>query len=65
VNGLFKAELIKRRGPWQGAAHVELKTGEWVQWWNSKRLHGAAANLPPTEYEELYWQRREDEPGAA
>jgi putative transposase len=57
VHGLYKTELINRRGPWRGAGHVELATGEWVDWWNHRRLHGAADNLPPAEYEALHYQR--------
>lgn len=57
VNGLYKTELINRRGPWRGAEHVELATGEWVDWWNHRRLHSAADNRPPAEYEALYYQR--------
>ena|SRR2546428_6402427 len=65
VHGLYKAELINRRGPWRGAEQVELATGEWVDWWNRMRLHAAAANLPPAEYEELYYQSLGEAPDAA
>ena len=41
VNGLYKAELIYRRGPWKTVEHVELATAAWVDWWNQRRLHGA------------------------
>jgi putative transposase len=51
VNGLYKAELIRRRGPWRTAAEVARATAEWVAWWNTQRLHGAIGYLPPTEYE--------------
>ncbi len=57
VHGLYKTELINRRGPWRGTEHVELATSEWVDWWNHRRLHGAADNLPPAEYEALHYQR--------
>ena len=58
VMGLYKTELIRRHGPWRTAEHVELATAKWVEWWNHRRLHGAADNLPPTEYESLYHERR-------
>lgn len=51
VNGLYKAELIRRCGPWRTAAEVELATLAWVDWWNHRRLHGACGDLPPVEFE--------------
>lgn len=51
VNGLYKAELIRRRGPWRTVAAVAVATAEWVAWWNTQRLHGALGHLPPAEYE--------------
>ena len=51
VNGLYKAELIRRRGPWRNAEHVEIATGGYVDWWNTHRLHSACGHLPPAEYE--------------
>jgi putative transposase len=51
VNGLYKAELIRRRGPWRDAAAVAVATAAWVAWWNSARLHGALGHVPPAEYE--------------
>jgi putative transposase len=52
--GLYKTELIRRRGPWRGLDDVELATLEWVDWYNHRRLHGACNNLPPAEYEAAY-----------
>jgi putative transposase len=57
VMGLYKTELIRRHGPWRTAEHLELATAKWVEWWNHRRLHGAADNLPPAEYESLYHER--------
>jgi putative transposase len=55
--GLFKTELIRRRGPWRGLDDVELATLEWVDWFNQRRLHGFCQNLPPAEFEDLYHQQ--------
>ena len=55
VNGLYKAELINRRGPWRSVEQVELETAAWVHWWNAQRLHGACGDIPPAEYETAYW----------
>jgi putative transposase len=52
--GLYKTELIRRRGPWRALDDVELATLEWVDWYNHRRLHGALDHLPPTEYEAAY-----------
>jgi hypothetical protein len=52
VNGLYKAELIRRHhGPWRSADEVELATAEWVEFWNNRRLHEACGYLPPAEFE--------------
>jgi putative transposase len=55
VNGLYKAEVIHRQGPWRSLEHVELATAAWVHWWNSDRLHSALAYLPPAEFEARYY----------
>ncbi len=59
VVGLYKTELIRRRGPWRSLEQVELATAEWVDWWNQRRLHGADGDLPPAEYEERYYRQRD------
>jgi len=58
VMGLYKTELIRRRGPWRTAEQVELATAAWVDWWNRRRLHSAASNLPPAEFEQRYHDRQ-------
>jgi len=55
--GLFKTELIRRRGPWKGLDDVELATLEWVDWHNHRRLHTACQDMTPIEYEQIYYRR--------
>ena len=57
VNGLYKTELIRARGPWRTADQVELATAAWVAWWNAERLHSACGDVPPSEFEAAYHQR--------
>lgn len=49
--GLYKTEVTRREGPWKNIDQVELSTLEWVDWYNTSRLHSACGNLPPVEYE--------------
>jgi transposase InsO family protein len=56
VNGLYKAEVIHRQGPWRSLEHVELATAAWVDWWNSNRLHSALAHIPPADFEARYYR---------
>lgn len=58
INGLYKAELIRRRGPWRNWAEVERATAEWVAWWNNRRLHGSCERMAPAEYEAAWYQQR-------
>ena len=58
VNGLFKAELIRRHAPWRTTESVELATLGWVDWWNHRRLHGACNDVPPAEFEALYYAQQ-------
>lgn len=57
VNGLYKAELINRRGPWRTVEQVELATAAWVAFWNTRRLHEACGDVPPAEFEAAYHSR--------
>jgi putative transposase len=54
--GLYKTELIRRRGPWKGPDDVELATLEYVDWFNHRRLHGACGDIPPVEYEDNHYR---------
>jgi putative transposase len=51
IIGLFKTEVIRRRGPWRGDDDVEIATLEWVDWFNNRRLFEALGNIPPAEAE--------------
>lgn len=64
VNGLFKAELIRREGPWRTIEDVELATARWVHWWNERRLHSACNDIPPAEFEALYYRQQPAMPAA-
>ena len=57
VNGLYKTELIRARGPWRTADQVELATAAWVARGNEARLHSACGDVPPVEFEAAYHQR--------
>ncbi len=55
INGLYKAEVIHRRGPWCNFEAVEYATLEWVDWFNHRRLLEPIGNIPPAEAEEQYY----------
>ena len=50
-NSLFKAELVRNRGPWRGIDDLEIAVAEYIDWFNNKRLHGEIGLVPPAEYE--------------
>jgi len=57
INGLYKAELIHRRGPWKTRESVELATLEWVSWFNHQRLMEPLGYIPPAEAEANYYRQ--------
>ncbi|WP_376691075.1 IS3 family transposase [Wenzhouxiangella sp. EGI_FJ10409] len=57
INGLYKAELIHRRGPWKTMESVELATLEWVSWFNHQRLMEPLRYIPPAEVEANYYRQ--------
>ena len=65
INGLYKAELIHRRGPWRSFEAVEFATLEWVDWFNHRRLLEPIGNIPPAEAEDRYYAMLEQTPMAA
>ncbi len=64
INGLYKAEISHRRGPWRSFEAVEFATLEWVDWFNHRRLLEPIGNIPPAEAEERYYAIL-DEPAMA
>ena len=56
VIGLFKTEVIQRKGPWRHAEAVEFATLRWVDWFNNRRLLEPIGHVPPAEYEALYYE---------
>ena len=58
INGLYKAEIIHRRGPWKTREAVELATLEWVSWFNNHRLLEPIGYIPPAEAEANYWRQQ-------
>jgi len=65
INGLYKAEVIHRRGPWRSLEAVEFATLEWVDWFNNRRLLEPIGNVPPAEAEANYYAALNDTPRAA
>lgn len=65
INGLYKTEVIHRRGPWRSFEAVEFATLEWVDWFNNRRLLEPIGNIPPAEAEERYYAMLEETAMAA
>jgi len=55
VIGFFKTEVIYKKSLWKNFNAVEYATLDWVSWFNSKRLLKSLGNIPPAEYEKLYY----------
>ena len=56
-NSLFKAELLRNRGPWKNIDDLEFAVAEYIDWFNHRRLHGELGLLPPVEYESNHRNR--------
>src|SRR5690606_22621336 len=65
INGLYKAELIHRRGPWKSREAVEIATLEWVHWFNHQRLLEPIGYITPAEAEANYYCNLARQPLAA
>ena len=55
VIGLFKTEVIRKQGPWRGLEDVEFATLVWVDWFNNRRLLEPIGDIPPREFEEMWY----------
>ena len=55
-NSLFKAELVRNRGPWKNIDDLEIAVAEYIDWFNHRRLHGEIGLVPPVEFEEDYYR---------
>ena len=60
-NGLYKTELIHRKGPWRNVEHVEWATLNYVDWFNNRRIHESLDYVPPVEFEAHYYDSSESE----
>jgi putative transposase len=56
-HSLFKAELVRNRGPWKNLDEVEIAVAEYVDWFNHRRLHGEIGLVPPAEFEDDFYQQ--------
>ena len=65
INGLYKTEVIRHRGPWRNISEVEFAALEWVDWFNNRRLLEAIGNIPPVEFEMAYYRQLEKSGEAA
>ena len=65
INGLYKTEVIRHRGPWKNMDEVEYATLDWVDWFNNRRILEPIGNIPPAEYELMYYQQLEESSKAA
>jgi putative transposase len=65
INGLYKAEVIHRRGPWRSFEAVEFAMLEWVDWFNNRRFLEPIGNIPPVEAEALFYAKEKEVPLAA
>ena len=59
IIGLYKTEVIRRSGPWRNIEEVEFATLEWVDWFNNRRLLEPIGNIPPVEFEAMYYATNE------
>ncbi|MBB6479870.1 transposase InsO family protein [Spirochaeta isovalerica] len=59
INGLYKAEVIHKDGPWRSIEQVELATLDWVDWFINRRIMEPLGYLSPKEFEMMYYEQEE------
>jgi putative transposase len=59
IIGLFKTEVIRKNGPWRNLEEVEFATLTWVDWFNHRRLLRSIGDVPPAEFEAMYYEAQE------
>ena len=55
-NSLFKAELVRNKGPWKNIDDLEIAVAEYIDWFNHRRLHGEIGLVPPVEFEDDHYR---------
>ena len=65
INGLYKTEVIRRKGPWRNIDAVEYATLSWVDWFNNRRLLEPIGYVPPAEFEKEYYRSQTNQAEAA
>lgn len=58
--GLYKTELIRREGPWRDVEHVEVETLNWVDWFNTERIHESIDDMTPRAVEQFHYTARQE-----
>ncbi len=57
INGLYKTEVVRKKGPWKTIEALEWETLNWVHWFNQERL---LEPIPPAEFEALYERSQQE-----
>ncbi|MFE9642529.1 IS3 family transposase [Nocardiopsis alba] len=57
-HSLFKAELVRNRGPWRNLDHLEIAVAEYMDWFNPRRLRGEIGLVPPAEFEDGFYRQQ-------
>jgi putative transposase len=57
-NSIFKAELVRNKGPWQGIGDLEPAVAAYVVWYNQRRLHGELGLISPVEHEQAHQRQQ-------
>lgn len=56
VSSIFKAELVRHRGPWRGIEDLEIATVECIDWFNQRRLHSELGMVPPVVFDQHHYR---------